>query len=101
MNFERSVWVLALCTLLASSCAPAPLPGPVEPVPVRAVDDARLLGAASEPESWLTYGGTYAEQRYSTLTRIDESNVSQLGLAWSYDLDTERGVEATSNPLHF
>jgi hypothetical protein len=25
---------------------------------VDAVDDARLLAAASEPESWLTYGGS-------------------------------------------
>jgi len=40
-------------------------------------------------------GGTYTAQRFSTLKQIDEHNVSELGLAWYYDLDTLRGVEAT------
>ncbi len=60
-----------------------------------AVDDARLCAAASEPQSWLTHGGTYAEAHYSALERIDTDNVAQLGLAWSFDLETERGVQAT------
>jgi PQQ-dependent dehydrogenase (methanol/ethanol family) len=59
------------------------------------VDDERLRTAAGEPESWLTYGGTYDEQRYSRLDAIDESNVSELGLAWSFDLRSDRGVEST------
>jgi glucose dehydrogenase len=33
------------------------------------IDDARLLAAAKEPQNWLTHGGTYLEQRFSTLTR--------------------------------
>ncbi len=60
---------------------------------LQAVNDARLR--AADPKSWLTHGGNYAEQRYSPLSQIDESNVSLLGLAWSFDLQTERGVEAT------
>jgi len=59
------------------------------------VSDARLRDAASESESWLTHGGDYAEQRFSKLSEIDEDNVTRLGLAWSFDLQTERGVEAT------
>ena len=62
---------------------------------VDAIDDARLSNAAAEPESWLTYGGTYAEQRYSALAKIDTTNVAQLGLAFSYDTNTTRGLEAT------
>jgi quinohemoprotein ethanol dehydrogenase len=62
---------------------------------VDAVDDARLVRGADEPESWLTYGGTYAEQRYSPLARIDESNVGELGLAFAFDTNTTRGLEAT------
>jgi PQQ-dependent dehydrogenase (methanol/ethanol family) len=61
----------------------------------RAVDDARLRAAAAEPQNWLTYGGNYAEQHYSALDRIDTANVSGLGLAWSFDLETGRGVQAT------
>jgi len=57
--------------------------------------DRRLLNAQSEPQNWLTHGGTYLEQRYSTLDRINEKNVGTLGLAWSYELDTNRGQEAT------
>ena len=60
-----------------------------------AVDDARLAAAASEPGNWLTYGGTYAEQRFSPLTEIDASNVAQLGLAWSFETNQNRGHEAT------
>jgi PQQ-dependent dehydrogenase (methanol/ethanol family) len=53
------------------------------------------VDAASEPASWLTHGGDYAEQRFSALTVIEEGNVAELGLAWSFDLQTDRGVEAT------
>ena len=44
---------------------------------------------------WLTYGGDYAEQRFSPLKQINEYNVDQLGLAWYADMDSARGQEAT------
>ena len=44
----------------------------------------------------MTHGRTYSEQRYSPLTQINVDNVAELGLAWSYDLNTKRGIEATS-----
>src|SRR5882724_3985798 len=59
------------------------------------VDAARILNADNSPGNWLTHGRTYSEQRYSPLTNITDKNVSQLGLAWFYDLDTNRGQEAT------
>lgn len=62
---------------------------------VEQVDDARLRGAASEPQNWLTYGGTYAEQRYSPLDQINTDTVNDLGLVWSFDPETTRGLEAT------
>ena len=36
------------------------------------------------PGSWLTYGKSQGETRYSPLKQIDASNVKRLGLAWSY-----------------
>ena len=60
-----------------------------------AVDAARLLNAAAEPGQWLSDGGTYASQRYSPLTQINARNVGKLGLAWSAELNTYRGVEGT------
>lgn len=59
------------------------------------VDEARLAAAESDADNWLTYGRTYSEQRFSPLTRIDASNVKNLGLAWSYEMKSDRGVEAT------
>jgi quinohemoprotein ethanol dehydrogenase len=45
--------------------------------------------------NWTTYGRTNDEQRFSPLDQISERNVSQLGLAWSRELGTTRGLEAT------
>lgn len=44
---------------------------------------------------WLMYGRTSNDQRFSPLKQINEQNVQQLGLAWSHELDTTRGLEAT------
>ncbi len=60
-----------------------------------ALDTERLLAADSEPGSWLTTGQNYWEERYSRLDEINTSNVANLGLAWSADIDTERGQEST------
>jgi PQQ-dependent dehydrogenase (methanol/ethanol family) len=54
-----------------------------------------LLAADSDPANWLAAGQNYEEQRFSRLTRVNTSNVGQLGLAWFADIDTERGQEAT------
>ena len=59
------------------------------------VDGARIQKADSEPGNWMSYGRTYDEQRYSPLTQLTDQNAGQLGLTWSYDLDTKRGQEAT------
>ena len=45
----------------------------------------------SLPGSWLSYGRTQNETRYSPLNLIDTSNVSRLGLAWSYVLGAGGG----------
>ena len=46
----------------------------------------RNAGAANDalPGSWLTYGRTQGETRYSTLKQINDTNAKGLGLAWSY-----------------
>ncbi|WP_068090359.1 PQQ-dependent dehydrogenase, methanol/ethanol family [Novosphingobium rosa] len=37
---------------------------------------------------WHAFGGDSTEQHYSPLDQINQGNVSQLGLAWTYDIDT-------------
>lgn len=60
-----------------------------------AVTEARIAAADREPGSWMTHGRTYSEQRFSPLDDINTENVSELGLAWSYELREPRGAEAT------
>jgi PQQ-dependent dehydrogenase (methanol/ethanol family) len=59
------------------------------------VTEARLLAAEDDPDNWLSHGRTYAEQRFSPLTEINDRNVGELSLAWAVELDTNRGQEAT------
>ena len=49
----------------------------------------------ASPSSWLTHGGDYKEQRHSKLTAVNTETIKDLGLEWSYDLGTSRGIEAT------
>lgn len=56
---------------------------------------ALITNADDRPGEWLTHGRTYSEQRFSPLAEIDRSNISDLGLAWSFDLGTSRGIEVT------
>jgi len=81
----------------ASAPEPAPEPTPVAEVapPAGAVTGARIAAADSEPHNWLAHGRTYGEQRFSPLDQIRKDNVSQLGLAWSFDTSSTRGLEGT------
>ncbi|MBZ5643818.1 MAG: PQQ-dependent dehydrogenase, methanol/ethanol family [Acidobacteriia bacterium] len=59
------------------------------------MNGARIANADREPGNWLSHGRTYNEQRFSPLKVINDKNVTRMGLAWHYDLDTRRGQEAT------
>ena len=67
---------------------------PSEPEAFAAVDTNRI-STASAADEWLTYGGTYDEQRHSSLIDVNKETVADLGVAWTYDLATNRGVEST------
>ncbi len=55
----------------------------------------RILNAASEPGSWLTYSGSYGAQRYSTLDQIDRGNVGGLQPAWVYQTRSTQKFEVS------
>ena len=57
--------------------------------------EAAIVDADANPGEWLSHGRTYDEQRFSPLDAITPDNVGDLGLAWSFDLGTSRGIEAT------
>lgn len=44
---------------------------------------------------WRSHGYDDAGTRFSPLTQITPDNARELGLVWSYDLESTRGVEAT------
>ena len=60
------------------------------------IDDAALKRAGQSGDDWLTYGLNQSETRFSPLKEIDTTNVTRLGLAWSFDLMSGGGgQEAT------
>jgi len=61
--------------------------------PVRRIDDSVLRNAGTTGEEWLTNGLDSGEKRYSPLKQINTSNVSRLGLAWSYDVGLGGGYQ--------
>jgi len=98
----RSVLRLAIAGWIAVGCGPAeyerPPAGATAERPLRgaaAVDDPRLVAAASEPWNWLAHGRTYDEQRYSPLDAIDAGNVGSLIQVWGFSTGRRRGHEAT------
>jgi quinohemoprotein ethanol dehydrogenase len=80
-------WIVGLAAALAAF--PVLARGPAD------VDGARIRAADSEPGQWMSWGRTYDEQRFSPLTQVSEKTVGKLGLAWSAELNTYRGVEGT------
>ena len=83
----------ALLLLVGAACSEQQQdPGEVaQPLPVSAVEEVPKV-----PDTqWAQHGNDTKEQRYSDLQQINSRNVHQLGLAWSFDLYTRRGVEST------
>ena len=62
---------------------------------VGAVQDKQISTIEDNSGDWLTYGRNYGEERFSPLGQITKENVGQIGLAWSLNLGTKRGIEAT------
>ena len=48
------------------------------------IDSKRLIEAASEPQNWMTYSGTYNAWRYSPLNQINRKNVDRLVPVWVF-----------------
>ncbi len=57
------------------------------------IQDAQLGAPAGE--AWLTYGGGYSNQRYSTLDQVGTANVADLALAWIYQTGIAESFQTT------
>src|ERR1700674_1495050 len=83
MNARQvALWMSVAGVFLGAWVFPGLAPGQ----PLRPVDDAALRNAGKTGEEWLSYGLTPGETRYSPLKQIDATNVSRLGLDWSYEI---------------
>lgn len=91
--------VMFLCALFLASLSSCKPPTPPKGSPghilavTKAVDDAAL--DKGDSKDWLNYGLNNSENRFSQLDAIKTDNVKELGLAWSYELGSIRGVEST------
>ena len=54
------------------------------------VTSQMLLDATKNGNNWLTYGSDYWNQRWSPLTQINTTNVSNLRVAWMYQTGISR-----------
>nr|WP_184081279.1 PQQ-dependent dehydrogenase, methanol/ethanol family [Sphingobium subterraneum] len=57
--------------------------------------NSKYPSVGPEADDWAHTGRTLSEQRFSPLNEINEDNVDQLGLAWAYKIEDDRGMEAT------
>jgi quinohemoprotein ethanol dehydrogenase len=60
-----------------------------------AIDGEAIIANVKTTNDWLSYGLDYSESRYSKLSEINTESVKNLGLKWTYNLESLRGVEAT------
>ena len=104
-EFSKTLFAPLLFVLFLTSCSDdaeianteASLGNDVAPAAasIGQIDEARINNADSEPGNWLAHGRTYEEQRFSPLTKVNKETVSELGLSWYKDMNTNRALEAT------
>lgn len=78
--------VLVGATLVAQQSQP--------PGPITAQDIAR--GLEPDGANWLTFGGNYANHRFSPLTQITPDNVASLKPKWTFQTNTLGNFETTT-----
>jgi len=100
-EFRWTKWLLVIvCLSMLEGCEKTPAPSPEADKQVTKsqpgwIDSERLSSIAVEPGAWLTGGRDYQQSYHSPLKQITRDNVSELGFAWQYEIDTEHGFEAT------
>ncbi|MEZ5645737.1 MAG: PQQ-dependent dehydrogenase, methanol/ethanol family [Burkholderiaceae bacterium] len=93
----RSLSCVAALAVAGLAQAQAPAKGTPDHVRMATakVDGSFMVANRQKTADWPSYGLDYAETRFSRLDQINAGNAKDLGLVWSYDLESTRGVEAT------
>jgi len=58
------------------------------------VNEARVLAEASEGNDWMVDGADFGERHFSALKQITDTNIQDLGLAWSLEIPSPMGLAA-------
>ena len=90
----RIAFLIVLALLAACSReeeAPVEALAPTTPA---AVEQPAMVAPLPDTD-WTLHGNDWREQRYSALDQVNRETVEELGLAWSFPMYTQRGVEAT------
>ena len=86
---RRLMLVVAAATIVAASLV-------AQESPPRLVSPQELLaGLPADGSRWLTFGGSYTNQRHSPLTQITPENVGRLVPQWVFQTDTAGRFETT------
>jgi len=93
-NLTRTARYFATCFAAVLISFGAHAQGPLAGANFK-VNGERISNADDESGNWLSHGRTYNEQRFSPLTKINDGNVKDLGLAWSFSTESGRGHEAS------
>src|SRR5215471_9936390 len=80
--------VAALCVI---ALVAVPASSDAQTTPGLRPTQQELTTVRSAGDDWITYGGSVFNQRYSTLTQVNSSNVGQLKGAWLTRLGSGRG----------
>ncbi len=103
-SHRRPFWPSALGALgatLALLCSPAAAQSGAKgsqahiAAVTQKVNESFIRSNAGATTDWPTHGLDYAETRHSRLDQINAANVKDMGLVWSYNLESTRGVEST------
>lgn len=78
---------------LAQGSAPPKGSGEHIAAVTKRVDGAFIRANAARTPDWPSHGLDYAETRFSKLNQVNAANVKDLGLVWSYDLESTRGMK--------
>ena len=87
MKYWLSIIMALTAGLSIAGCEKSPLSNEA--------DRSKMIEQRAASENWVTTGGGFDETHFSPLNLINAENVTELGLAWSFETGTTRGLEAT------
>ena len=94
LNWRWSLLIVACFFAAASHRDSIGTTNPTDTADASVPSNDPVLDQYSAGPDWVGFGGSAGEQRYSALDQVGTENITQLTLAWYYDLPTENSVSS-------